>query len=174
MYDTPHYRGPPLTHLLSVSSPTFYVPDLAYTKPRTPARRLLPQKTVHIDDRSCEDIALHLARCVDYICDSLAAPSEADAPTPTVLVQCPSGNSLAVTIVIAILMRERSMPYEAAPALLEANRSQIDPYSAFGEQLQGWEGAGFGLFERDAEGQIVGRKKGYQVFVDGSPMARAD
>lgn len=104
----------------------------------------------------------------------LAPPTELSAAFPTVLVNCYSRNSLSASIVIAFLMRERSMPYEVALANLKTESPQSDPNSDFREQLQGWEAAKFKVFERGAEGKILRRKKGFQAFVNRLPLEKAN
>jgi len=89
---------------------------------------------IDIEDRSSAALQPHLEAACNYI---RAALGRGD----NVLVHCQQGVSRSASIVIAYLIRERSMTYDAAFDLLKRRRQCIKPNSGFVKTLREWESA---------------------------------
>lgn len=68
---------------------------------------------------------------------------------PKVLIHCVQGISRSGAIVVAYLMRTRSLDYEFALANARAFRSVITPNSGFADQLRLWQQMGYSIFIAD-------------------------
>ncbi|KAJ6582324.1 protein-tyrosine phosphatase-like protein [Mycena capillaripes] len=89
---------------------------------------------IDIEDRSSAALQPHLAAACDYI---RAALERGD----NVLVHCQQGVSRSASIVIAYLIRDRSMTYDTAYNLVRRRRQCIQPNSGFVKALREWETA---------------------------------
>ncbi|KAJ7103835.1 protein-tyrosine phosphatase-like protein [Mycena epipterygia] len=87
---------------------------------------------IDIQDRKSTALRPHLAAACDYIRASLAGGEN-------VLVHCQQGVSRSASIVIAYLIRERAMSYDAAYELVKSRRQCIRPNSGFVVALRDWE-----------------------------------
>ncbi|KAJ7031877.1 protein-tyrosine phosphatase-like protein [Mycena alexandri] len=87
---------------------------------------------IDIEDRSSAALQQHLAPACDYIRASLARGDN-------VLVHCQQGVSRSASIVIAYLIRDRAMSYDAAFDLVKQRRQCIQPNSGFVKTLREWE-----------------------------------
>ncbi|KAJ7181179.1 protein-tyrosine phosphatase-like protein [Mycena filopes] len=94
-----------------------------------------PPMTYHridIEDRASAALTQHLGPACDYIHASLVRGEN-------VLVHCQQGVSRSASIVIAYLIRERAMSYDAAFAHVKQRRQCIRPNSGFVGALRDWE-----------------------------------
>ncbi|KAJ7905910.1 dual specificity phosphatase [Mycena leptocephala] len=89
---------------------------------------------IDIQDRSSAALQPHLEAACNYIRTSLAHGDN-------VLVHCQQGVSRSASIVIAYLIRDRAMTYDAAFDLVKRRRQCIRPNAGFVKTLQEWESA---------------------------------
>ncbi|KAJ7752922.1 protein-tyrosine phosphatase-like protein [Mycena metata] len=89
---------------------------------------------IDLEDRSSAALQQHLAPACDYIRASLARGDN-------VLVHCQQGVSRSASIVIAYLIRDRAMSYDAAFDFVKQRRQCIQPNSGFVKTLREWETA---------------------------------
>jgi len=89
---------------------------------------------IDIEDDSAAALQPHLEAACDYISASLGRGDN-------VLVHCQQGVSRSAAVVIAYLIRERSMTYDAAFDLVKRRRQCIKPNSGFVKTLREWESA---------------------------------
>ncbi|KAJ7146590.1 protein-tyrosine phosphatase-like protein [Mycena epipterygia] len=89
---------------------------------------------IDIQDRASAALRPHLAAACDYIRASLAGGGN-------VLVHCQQGVSRSASIVIAYLIRDCGMSYDAAYELVKRRRQCIRPNSGFVAALREWEAA---------------------------------
>ncbi|KAF7356106.1 Phosphatases II [Mycena venus] len=89
---------------------------------------------IDIEDRSSAALQPHLEAACNYIRASLARGDN-------VLVHCQQGVSRSASIVIAYLIRDRSMTYDDAFDLVKQRRQCIKPNSGFVKALREWETA---------------------------------
>jgi len=134
-----------------------YLGDPTYPLPPTVERVM----HLEIDDLDEVDILEHLPTTSDVIRDALsislppaldtsgglghapaATSATAAAPTGGILVHCASGRSRSASVVIAYLMREEKLSYEAAYTAVESIRPEIQPNSGFCHQLKWYQEAG--------------------------------
>lgn len=136
-----------------------YLGDPTYPLPSTVERVM----HLEIDDLDEVDILEHLPTTSDVIRDALCIPhppaldtsgvlghapaaasatAAAAAPTGGILVHCASGRSRSASVVIAYLMREEKLSYEAAYSAVESIRPEIQPTSGFCHQLKWYQEAG--------------------------------
>jgi protein-tyrosine phosphatase len=87
---------------------------------------------IDIEDRSSAALKPHLDAACNYIRASLARGDN-------VLVHCQQGVSRSASIVIAYLIRDRSMTYDDAFDLVKQRRQCIKPNSGFIKALREWE-----------------------------------
>ncbi|KAJ7227709.1 protein-tyrosine phosphatase-like protein, partial [Mycena haematopus] len=87
---------------------------------------------IDIEDTSAAVLQPHLAAACDYISASLARGD-------SVLVHCHQGVSRSASIVIAYLIREHSMTYDAAFDYVRQRRQCIKPNAGFVKTLREWE-----------------------------------
>ncbi|PAV16805.1 phosphatases II [Pyrrhoderma noxium] len=87
---------------------------------------------VAIADSAAPDVlAPHLDDAVRFIRDRLTKGEN-------VLVHCQQGISRSPAIVTAFLMREQSIPYEAALHLVKSRRKCVKPNAGFEKTLRSW------------------------------------
>lgn len=72
--------------------------------------------------------------------------------TPRVLVHCLQGQSRSGAIIVAYLMRARSIEYDTALSLARKYRPMIDPNSGFGDQLRLWRQLQYSIFTKAGYG----------------------
>ncbi|KAF7310134.1 Phosphatases II [Mycena indigotica] len=91
---------------------------------------------IDIEDSTAAGLRLggYLAPACDYIKDALGRGEN-------VLVHCHQGVSRSAAVVIAFLIRERSMDYDEAYAFVKRKRSCIRPNAGFVQALHEWEAA---------------------------------
>ncbi|KAF2195188.1 phosphatases II [Zopfia rhizophila CBS 207.26] len=88
--------------------------------------------------------------------------SDAVAPQkPRVLVHCLQGVSRSGAVIVAYLMRTRSLDYESALALARGSRSVITPNSGFADQLRLWQQTGYSIYAapRNDKGSLERKTK---------------
>ncbi|XP_014094950.3 dual specificity protein phosphatase MPK-4 [Bactrocera oleae] len=89
----------------------------------------LTTKYVHIADMPKEDILHHLDTCADFI-------SMAMAQKVRVLVHCYFGVSRSSAVVIAFIMKQHDLEYQAAFELVRSKRRFVQPNPGFVSQLK--------------------------------------
>ncbi|KAJ7057657.1 phosphatases II [Mycena amicta] len=89
---------------------------------------------IDIEDRTTAALGVHLAPACDYIERALGRGEN-------VLVHCHQGVSRSASIVIAFLIRDHDMSYDAAYEFVRQRRSCIRPNSGFVKALHKWETA---------------------------------
>ncbi|KAJ7853338.1 protein-tyrosine phosphatase-like protein [Mycena olivaceomarginata] len=89
---------------------------------------------IDIEDAASATLQPHLASACDYIRGALRSGEN-------VLVHCQQGVSRSASIVIAYLIREHSMTYDAAFTLVKQRRRCIKPNAGFVKTLREWETA---------------------------------
>jgi hypothetical protein len=139
----------------------------------------IQQLHVDIEDNPFEDLLMTLEGLCDWIDDALhsspstsklssnsvsgasadeiAHPPSTDIgstpvrslPNPTVLVHCLQGISRSGAIIVAYLMRTKSMDYDSALALARKSRSIIMPNSGFADQLRLWGQMDYTIYASD-------------------------
>ncbi|KAJ6481077.1 protein-tyrosine phosphatase-like protein [Mycena sanguinolenta] len=87
---------------------------------------------IDIEDTSSAKLQPHLEAACDYIRTSLRRGEN-------VLVHCQQGVSRSASIVIAYLIRERSISYDAAFDIVRQCRKCIQPNAGFVKTLREWE-----------------------------------
>ncbi|KAJ6453211.1 DSPc-domain-containing protein [Mycena vitilis] len=87
---------------------------------------------IDLEDRAGAALQPHLAGACDYIAHALGRGE-------SVLVHCQQGVSRSAAIVIAYLIREQGLSYDAAAALVRQRRRCIKPNSGFVRTLREWE-----------------------------------
>ncbi|KAF2658356.1 phosphatases II [Lophiostoma macrostomum CBS 122681] len=143
-----------VTHVVSLTS--------TRDCPRIPQETGIQHLHIEIDDNPMEDLLMHLDGICAWIRNALhSSPSKSthdptqgrtDSPgqTPKVLVHCLQGISRSGSIIVAYLMQEQSLDYDAALAIARISRSIIMPNSGFADQLRLWHQMGYSIY-RDAE-----------------------
>lgn len=89
---------------------------------------------IDIVDSSSNDLKPHLEAVCNYIDKALKRGE-------SVLVHCQQGVSRSAAVVIAYLIRNRGMSYDAAFAFLKRKRACIKPNPGFVKTLQEWDDA---------------------------------
>ncbi|KAJ6577593.1 protein-tyrosine phosphatase-like protein [Mycena capillaripes] len=89
---------------------------------------------IDLEDHASASLEPHLESACDDIRASLGRGDN-------VLVHCQQGVSRSAAIVIGYLIRDRSMTYDAAFALVKRQRRCIQPNSGFEKTLREWESA---------------------------------
>ncbi|KAL2868179.1 dual specificity protein phosphatase family protein [Aspergillus lucknowensis] len=140
----------------------------------TTSTRHITRKQVDIDDDPTEDILGPLGEMLDFIHDALSRPDVTDADAVTgpstrgegekthrdtgtyaagrVLVHCNQGISRSGAVVVAYIMKCRSLPYNDALRLARQSRSLITPNIGFEYQLRIWKGCGYAVLQVEADG----------------------
>ncbi|XP_037820222.1 dual specificity protein phosphatase MPK-4 [Lucilia sericata] len=91
----------------------------------------LTTKYIHISDMPKEDILHHLNTCVDFITSALSKGNN-------ILVHCYFGVSRSSSAVIAYIMKQHNMDYQAAYDYVKAKRRFVQPNIGFIAQLKLW------------------------------------
>jgi hypothetical protein len=127
-------------------------------RPRIADELQIEQLHVEIEDNPFEDLLMSLDGLCAWIDSALhfrgntsedanrvsdasankSAMSE-ESSGPAVLVHCIQGVSRSGAIIVAYLMRTKSIDYESALALAQKSRSIITPNSGFADQLRIWQ-----------------------------------
>ncbi|XP_011183104.2 dual specificity protein phosphatase MPK-4 [Zeugodacus cucurbitae] len=89
----------------------------------------LTTKYVHIADMPKEDILHHLDTCTDFINMAMAQKGR-------VLVHCYFGVSRSSAVVIAFIMKQHDLEYQAAFELVRSKRRFVQPNPGFVSQLK--------------------------------------
>ncbi|KAJ7736581.1 protein-tyrosine phosphatase-like protein [Mycena maculata] len=124
MHDSDLLHAHDITHLVQVLE----VPWL----PQDEATAGFKCYRIDVEDRSSATLRPHLAGACDYIRTALDQGE-------SVLVHCQHGVSRSASIVLAYLIRDRVMTYDAAFDLVHARRRCIRPNSGFVRALREWE-----------------------------------
>jgi dual specificity phosphatase 12 len=101
-----------------------------------------------IEDNPFEDILMSLEGLCAWV-DNALVPT---AYKPKVLVHCIQGVSRSGAVIVALLMRSRSLNYESALALARKSRAVIAPNEGFADQLRLWQKMNYSISEADGVG----------------------
>lgn len=106
------------THILSVMNGSFSMFPEKFT-----------YKQIHINDNEWVTIDKYFEECNDFIIDS-------QKENGNILVHCMYGMSRSATIVLAYLIKKKSMAYENAIAFVREKKPNIHPNVGFIKQLK--------------------------------------
>ena len=102
-----------------------------------------------IEDIAYEDILMSLEGLCAWVNNALTMT---ETPGHNVLVHCKQGTSRSGAIIVALLMRSRSLDYESALALARESRASIAPNSGFADQLRLWRTMNYSISEEASQG----------------------
>jgi dual specificity phosphatase 12 len=128
-----------ITHVLSLVS--------LKDKPNLDATLGIKHLHCDIEDNPYEDLLMVLDGLCAWIADALAC-----SPERRVLVHCVQGISRSGAVVIAYLMRTRSLTYDSALKITQESRAVILPNSGFADQLRLWEAWNCSIIHDDEAG----------------------
>lgn len=130
-----------ITHVLSLTNQQ----DL----PQFAKELGIQQLHLDIEDNPYEDLLMSLDGICAWIDNALSLAKDRGTG---VLVHCLQGVSRSGAVIIAYLMRTRSISYEAAFDLARKSRAVIIPNSGFADQLQVWQQMGYTIYKNGSEG----------------------
>ncbi|KAF2261251.1 dual specificity phosphatase [Lojkania enalia] len=130
-----------ITHVLSLTSQR--------DRPQIAEELGIQQLHLEIEDNPFEDLLMSLDGICAWIDDALSSGRDREIG---VLVHCLQGISRSGAIIVAYLMRTRSIDYDAAFNFARKSRSLITPNSGFAEQLRLWQQMGYTIYEKASEG----------------------
>lgn len=109
----------------------------------------IQQLHLDIEDNPYEDLLMSLDGICAWIDNALSLANDQGTG---VLVHCLQGVSRSGAVIIAYLMRTRSISYEAAFDLARKSRAAIIPNSGFADQLRVWQQMGYTIYKNASGG----------------------
>ncbi|KFY50074.1 hypothetical protein V496_09609 [Pseudogymnoascus sp. VKM F-4515 (FW-2607)] len=129
-----------ITHVLSLTN--------QQELPRFAKELGIQQLHLDIEDNPYEDLLMSLDGICAWIDNALSLAKDRGTG---VLVHCLEGVSRSGAVIIAYLMRTRSISYEAAFDLARKSRAVIIPNSGFADQLRVWQQMGYSIYKNGCE-----------------------